>query len=841
MPKGTTSQVIYKMMREYLKSHHGEKSKEELLADAIAYVKTDMKKLGPKENDLEGSLKTIWNTQKKYYPTYTTPNLLDNPNEEAHEHHLREMAERARYSAACRDAALTATGDLAFGDLAFLEIANKMFDMKKIEEEGKEINVRRFINHLINLEGIDGDAESCRKHNETVVMATACCERAITPQEFENMRREWHIKEGMSPEDAAKTAAVEASDPAKILYDILMAKVEGGVKYVEKSKDASRSILNGSAEKEPGGLVEAYRTLLVRSNCQLMFNMKDCLETIRLFGYDISNEEIYATTRKYEKISTGLTPLQTLTGQLANPYYAILDPFELVDKGVISFMNQPGEDEYNSHLYNFTLENSSSGTNHLLLSAEQEMLRRFDMQDEVGIGELTASDIECKTDPSIKTIKHRGRTIICVREEFGLVDGDIKIKFNTDIPGRLMDSALISDVVGLKSKFDALPKVKGSDLNRKLGNVGEAIGAMLGMTLGDKAEDSRMADLEEKLRTLKESVKEFSKEVKSKALPSEFKKFVSAADKFVADKENILSMIKEHKETMLLVTTAERLEEDKLASGWKIPEDQENLTPFQRFIKPVRDKQRQDYREAQEKQARKEAEKKKKEIEDAAKEARRFEDALDNAEKTVDKVEIDGKWDAAEKNAEKNKASGVKGADAEDPLKAMVSAYVDGNSQMSMAFFAVRDEIIAGRKPGELSEKEAADAKAAEDAAIKYEKEAFAGASVREMLGLFDQFGENPARFRNILKKGGLSEMTEMVKQSPHFKSDLDILDLKKPETLGNQLSNYAGVHKRVAMYILQDVSKSKQQAAEKAEADKKPQKENEAAEKNANKNPIVG
>ena len=808
MGKGSTVSLIGDVLRDKAVQFVEEEGMDidAAIAAAMGAAEADAHDHGPNANEYEVTLERIWQRQRRVYPSFTRPRLIDNPDEETHERHRREINERANYSETCRTALVTALSDRARQYLTFYATAKKFFDLEALEKEGKTINSKRWIDQLIMIAPSDGDAETCRRHNETVVMLTACCEKAITPEQLRTMRHDWYIKEGYTEKAASDAADHDAENAPRRLYELLIDRVEDGRKYIPMAKDAAKSILNGSASSEPAGLFGAYRTLMIKNRCQLMFNMKDNLEELRLFGLDITEDEIVETTRKYEKVSSGLSPLQTLAGQIANPYYAILDGVELVNKGVTSIMNMPGQDPLHSYMYDYSTETMSSGLYHLLLKAEQKELTRFDMQTE--IGEHGSHDIDCEGDPTVKAIKQHGRTIIMVREQMDLKDGEFHVKLNTNAPGRMMDATLISDVLTLKEKCAAIPKIRFGRSGEAYRAVRDAIEGMVGMTLGDKAEKTRLDELENKIKALKTASATFGDIIKRKGLGEEYENFTTDVDEFVKKKEDILKLIKAHNETMGEVKRVEEFMAERKANGWKVPEDQQGLTPYQQFLKPRKDEEKARALKKKLEAEKKEAEEKQRQLEEDIKEGERVENAIGAADEKYRDVAADESWANAEKVIAENKTAGKKGAEIEDPVDAMIAAYVEGNSQMGNAYLDARKEILAGRKFEELSPEEQKSANEFGEIAAKRLTEAFAADTVKEFVALASRYGVDSNRLKNILKKGGLDDLIGMVKDSPHFQKGIEGIDLTETGVYEKQKKEIGNFQKRTAMYILRGVDK---------------------------------
>ena len=815
MGQSTTADLIYDDLREYALQDMNTFGIDAALDAAIERVDREMTEQGPDEENLMAALEKIEKAQKKYWPNLRF-RFLDNPDEETRTRHLNEMRERLAYSKARRKAAIRANAEAAKQYLIFHKISGELFDKEKLAAQNKIVDPKRWINQLIMLEGIHGDAETCRRNNEAVVMLTAMAEEAITPEEYIEKRRAQLIRDNMDEKEADERARAESEKPAKFLYDIFISLMESGVQYINRAEKVAKTILDGSAAQAPGGYEEAYRSLLLRSHYRLMFNANDALNNLNSFGLGMTSEEVTREKRKWEEISTRANAYVFLTGQVANPYYAVLDPVELLDQGISNMTALPGQDPTHSYFFIYTIENHQSGLKRVVAAREQELLRRFDMQEDVG--EEPSHEIYCKADPTIKTVLHRGRTIIIVRDEFSFKNGEIKIKLKSDVPGRLVDAELLGDVVALREACAALPRPWGES-GTALAGVRDALAAMAGMTLGDTAENDRIKALDDKLKALALAAAAFSAAADRKHLGEAYRTFSEKVNRFVTKTTTNLDYVRQHKATVSEVEAVEKDEKQRIQNGMVIPPEDADLTPFQRNQKPIHEEEKRLRRQKEEADARAKAEKEKKELQDSLAEGSRVAEALDAAEEKLGGVEIDENWAKAEADAARNRAAKVEGAASTDPIDAMISAYIDANADMGRAMFGERDRLLAGRHIYDLDREEDPGVFEANDSAHTYVNEVFAADTVRELLAISDKHGQDPERFRNILRKGGLAELIGMVKQSPHFKTSMQTTGIRTAEMLNNYLGRRATPAKRIAYAIMKDVEITQKQKAENPQA----------------------
>ncbi len=776
--KGATQATVLAQLKNKLAEYAETMNEAAAMQRAREEIEAEMDNLGPQSDRLNEDLEAIWNEQRQHYPGFREPEFHNQP---------EVMQERLEYSKACRTAMLDAMEDTARRDHTFEQTAKSVF--KDIPIKGK-VDQKRWIERLVMLEGVDGDTDICRRNNETLVSLVALCENCITPEQFTQMRTEWYEKEGYGHADAVEAAQKERDKAPDLLFEQLSFHIEEAQKDMGKLDGALQQILSGTAS--PGELREAYSTLLSNEGNYLMFNAHNCMDDLRFFGLKKTQKEAENIYREWEYRSGDIQPYTIMACQAANPYYAVLDPYEMMQGNIETLVGQPGQDPEYSYMVDYFTENLS-GVCSLRHIAEEKVLREFALGEVRG---MEADNYKAPTDDSIKVVNRDDRTIILVQNEIAMKNGKLVTSYTTDAPGRLMDATLISDVLELREKRAKLPKVKNGAASYK--TLTEALDAMVGMTLGDKAEAGRMDDLEKKLLALQTAAFTFQGERKrligpARAANDPALKFVNDVNNFIAGKMVTLDTIRKHKETVQMAADAKAEEAAAAQNGGQIPDELKNLTALERKLKPAEDAKAAAKAAADAERERVEAEQAKQREAEDLRDGGKVNSTLDKTETELGGVQVDESWAKADEAVEAYNAANGGKAPVEDSVNAMITGFVDYNRQTYLALM----------ESGNTEE------------AVAYGKQALAGESVRQMMHIEENYGNGGNRLRTILQKGGLDKLVKMTLETEKFQKRFEMDELDKPDEFKKAVEKPTSFAESVAMGVMRSKSRAQKKAQE--------------------------
>ncbi len=777
--KSTTNETLQARLDALTLEYAQTMSIREALEKAAAQVAQEVLAHGPDANDLGKSLDEIYETQRKFYPNFQPPRFrspADNPNVGAEENAAAKAEaekvrqERYRYSQECLNAQLNALKNQAQRDHTFNETVKQLFKPEELREAGG-VTRRRWMEHLMMLNGVDGDEKTCREYNETVVMMVALGEKQITPEQFEEKRRDWYIKnQNYDAQKAADQARADREKAPDILYGMLMDRISRAPKP-DAFKKASKDILSGEAEKTEGGLDAAYN-ILMDPGVYLMYNAGNCMDDLHDFGIQRTPEEADRFKVKYEDASSELLPYTCMATQAANPYSAIFDPVELLRGGVFAFQNQPGQNKDTSMLYTFSTENNR-GVYALQHGKRQEALKRFALEDvrDPKRGLVPTDNTTCESDPDLTVYSRNGRTIICAREDVRLENGEFSVKFRFDVPGRYIDGSLLGSTAELWRKCENVPRSKNKQTAAAFDVMREALGELRGVTVGEKAAPERVEALEAKLLALQAAATTYDaqnrKDIRAKggkAAEDPGQKLCQDINKFISGTFTQLDTVKKHNATFMQAEACEKAEREAVERGMQISEELKELTPMQRQVKPAEDAERA--RQAQldeEKRLQEEAEAKAR-TEAQVADGSKLNAVLEDTGKAYEQVQVDSLLEKAE-----NAFGEMSAENMDSPVNAMITGYVNHMKQM-----------FEGTLEAQKEAPDPESAKAYEAEAAKYGNMAIAAETVRHLWKYEQRGAETKRPIETLLKKGAMSELTQMVLKSGKFE------ELRGPNTPEN-------------------------------------------------------
>ena len=750
------------------------------LEKAAAQVAKEVLANGPDVKDLGKSLDEIYENQRKYYPNFQPPRFrdpADNPNISVEENAAAKAEaekvrqERYRYSQECLNAQLNALKNQAQRDYVFHDTAKQLFKPEELRE-ANGISRRRWMQHLMMLNGVDGDEKTCREHNETVVMLVALGEKQITPEQFEEKRRDWYIKNQIyDAQKAAEQARTDREKAPDILFGMLTDRISKAPKP-DAFKKASKDILSEDAEKTEGGLDAAYKVLM-DSGVYLMYNAGNCMVDLYDFGIQKTPEEADRFKVECETASSELQPYTVMATQAANPYNAIFDPVELLRGDVFAFQNQPGQNKDTSMLYTFSTENNR-GVDALQHWKRQEALKRFALEDyrDPRRGLIPTPSTPCESDPDLTVYSRNKRTIICAREDVRLENGEFSVKFRFDVPGRYIDGSLLGGVAELWRKCENVPRSKNKQTAAAFDVMREALGELRGVTVGEKAEPAKVAALEAKLMALQKVAggydtlnrADLRKAKPSKGGKDPGEKLCQDINQFIAGTVARLDTVKQHNATIAYTEICEKAEREAVDRGEQIPEELRDLTPMQRKVKPVEDAEREQQAQLDEEKRLKEEAEAKARTEAQVADGSKLNAVLEDTGKAYGQVQVDSLLEKAEN------AFGEKSAENMDsPVNAMITGYVNQMKQMFEGTLEAKKEATDPES-----------AKAYEAEAAKYGNMAIAAETVRHLWKYEQRGAETKRPIETLLKKGAMSELTQMVLKSKKFE------ELRGPDTPEN-------------------------------------------------------
>ncbi len=679
------------------------------------------------------------------------PTLLDKP---------EVMQRRFEYSKKCRDALTKLAAEDAERDIIFEQTADRLFSDTFGKENVRErVSARRWMWQLID----NSNTPEATAHNEEVVSLVMLAESSSSNdiergrKTFRQMRYDHYIKTGMAEAQAAEKADYELEHGVERLMELTLQAADREKIGKEEADRARDAILSGEAENMPGGLEAAYRKIINPSSA-IGWNILNITHDFKDFGMEIPDDVYDAKFRPYVENSS--TTHNAIIQQVANPFYAIFDGAELVNAGGLQLGPRKGESFHYSAIMDFGSD-GATGLSQTRIDTMAQSLNRFALNPKQDVALLDkANNINIFSN-------ERGRTVIMQANNIN-IDNGFHMDIRSDIPGCLINDGLEKKLRTFKEnsvRNDKLFRSSGQyrDMKRALNRLAET-------KLPDDPTEQQVKEFAEKVKAVQDAAKAYNKrkadqlaERGAKAGKDDYEKyrinFGKELEKYADHLAKRTRLVQEHIDTMKKVMDAEQMEENLRKDGI-MPEVDPNVSAFQRSVKAEDDRiaareraEAEAKRLAEEEAARKAKEEEQKQREQDAVVGKKFDKALNDAEKSADMTKLPN---------DLGRGAGPTLRDAIDKTKTAYENALNGG-----------------------------DAKEAN----RLGRELVATMAVNEMVkcgyGFDSQLGD---RFRNLAECGGLEALKNQMQQHAKFTSRMDGKDFSMKQTFIDNADNTASI-----------------------------------------------
>ena len=543
---------------------------DEIATRAVEEIKAEMVALGPDMEDPDKSLQEFWSSLKKRYP-----NLPEKPKFDGKDEEMRRRMER---TIPHRDALLNVMEDNGKKDLFFRQTARKLFP----DKGNLKLTSTRYLHRLMQIPASDANdknREDCRRHNEKVVMLAALLKGDITVDQFKQMRLEQHINDGLDAQAAEKAAGEDVANAPQDFFDLFDSAVKQGKQHDAEVETLTERALSG--ELTGDHLKQAYQTIFSDS-CQLRFVANDFIGDLNeLMKYADVHPDKFNKEKNHEYVlqcqdeSKMLQTCQNAVCISANPYYAILDPVQMIDAGVMgldaeSVVQINPKDDYS---YNSSFVTDLFGIVGQNIFVTEDFLKRYQLEN--------AADTPFPGGCKFHAFANKGRAVICEKEEFSL-DHGYKFRMKaTDKPGLYASEGFAEKVADLDALGGTLT-YGGHGSSRQFDEMISSLGALRDVTLDDNAPEEQLANMQQKLETVRQKTERYfaRKQPKRDRRGGRGKNkyeedrwnFAKNLDRFAEEKLKQLKTVQMHKATVSAVEQeeierAQRENEQQAAAG----------------------------------------------------------------------------------------------------------------------------------------------------------------------------------------------------------------------------------------------------------------------------------
>ncbi len=296
---------------------------EEAMNAALQRVETQIQAMSPDPNDLDGSLERFASRQPHpeiYRRLRPDSDTIGRDNESRFDYAQRcrrELMKTVKWRVQQELEWRNATSQLGLYD----EMPDPNGGTKK---ELKHINTNRFLDRLMRTGGTAED----RHFNEAVVALAALANGDITKEKYLELRCKHHIAAGEAKEDAEYQAKRDLENGGEFLYNAVEKEIREGSEKLFRYNSAVAAIHSGDYSGFNGGMEEVFDTF--RNNAvELEMVGLEIFATLNKLGLKHPTEEEQKEKRgRWLDDAFNVLQMKETAEQVANPYFAILDPFK---------------------------------------------------------------------------------------------------------------------------------------------------------------------------------------------------------------------------------------------------------------------------------------------------------------------------------------------------------------------------------------------------------------------------------------------------------------------------------------------------------------------------------
>lgn len=401
-----------------------------------------------------------------------------------------EMQRRQAYSDRCLNVLMKHAGRMVEQHLQWDAAVKRLNLGTNLDGTEKTVDPKRWMSRLIKT---DGSAASAA-FNEKVVAMAALAEGVITEDEFRKCRKASYERDQSVPKDEIdKLVNDDCEKGVEGLLDILDGMVAEGRHKAPEIKNAAKQVLSGNLNDQQ---LEAAFDVIESDASYLMYNALNTMEDFeKNFVVKIPKEKLEDRSKEWEEDCTESLGYLSMAEQVANPYYAILEPQELYEKQIFSLKNPKGQAVRNDLLQLFSVANST-GIQNVVEHQLNQQLEKYGLSKDDNVVNLMTPDYTVYK----KDTKEEFRAMIvavvppCKENNF---EGGIR----EDVPGRIMKN-FAAEINEKREKCAGVDTGASSgqfrDMKRKLN-------ALRGKSLPESPDLDQVNDLMKQLAALEKA------------------------------------------------------------------------------------------------------------------------------------------------------------------------------------------------------------------------------------------------------------------------------------------------------------------------------------------------
>ena len=291
---------------------------EEALTAAMRSVEQQIQAMSPNPDDLDSSFNGFAARQRQqqseiYGRLRPDSNTIGPDNESRYD-----------YAQRCRTEVMKSVKQRVLQELEWRN-ATARLGLYDENHQLKQINTNRFLNRLIKTGGTAED----RQYNDAIVALTALANGDITEEKYLELRKKHHAAVKKSDDTPEELAKRDLKNGAEFILREVEQEIRNGSENRHRYQSAVAAIQSGNYSDFQNGMEEAF-DILNNNAVELQMVGTEIFGFLNKLGLEHPAKDRQEAMRK-EWLDRAFDVLQIREAaeQVANPYFALLDPFKL--------------------------------------------------------------------------------------------------------------------------------------------------------------------------------------------------------------------------------------------------------------------------------------------------------------------------------------------------------------------------------------------------------------------------------------------------------------------------------------------------------------------------------
>ena len=290
---------------------------EEAIEAALKNVNDQIQAMSPNPDDLSGSFNAFAQRQRRpeIYGRLRPDSDTIGPDNES----------RFNYAQRCRTEVMKSVKQRVLQELEWRNAAARL-GLYDENHQLKQINPNRFLDRLMKTGGTVED----RQFNDAVMALAALANGDITEDKYLALRREHYITSAnKSAEDAADLAQRDRKNGAELILREVEREIRDGSESQHRYQSAVAAIQSGNYSGFQNGMEEAF-DILNNNAVELQMVGTEIFGFLNKLGLEHPSKARQEELRKdWLDRAFDVLQIREAAEQVANPYFALLDPFKL--------------------------------------------------------------------------------------------------------------------------------------------------------------------------------------------------------------------------------------------------------------------------------------------------------------------------------------------------------------------------------------------------------------------------------------------------------------------------------------------------------------------------------